>query len=148
MDRIIGESALLSDLHVVTFSSSFIFEIGEIVLVPRTKGGFTYGKVRKIASREQPCYMDRSLSHVYPEYRVLLEEPETHKGLPSCYVGKLPQDDEPSDEIDDEPSERQVGGRPTTEDVRRMYFGLPKVKQNTKQKPTSTNHSSSSSSSN
>jgi hypothetical protein len=126
--RVLGSSALASDLHAVTFNGAHVFQEGETVLVPRTRGGFTYGQVDRIYPKRIQCHLDKAVSHSILEYQVVVEEyPEVIvKGLPAAYIGKLRLSESPYDE-DDDSENRIVGGSPLVTDLRNMVFGSSKV---------------------
>lgn len=43
--RPVGQKPTMKDLELVVFSPQHNFGIGDTVLVPRSKGGFTYGQI-------------------------------------------------------------------------------------------------------
>jgi len=55
LERIPGGKPTLSDLYGAIFAPQSMFQIGEVVLVPRSRGGFTYGKVTLCKQRQAPC---------------------------------------------------------------------------------------------
>lgn len=128
MARTLGSPALTSDLMNATFVGTHVFDEGEIVLVPRTRGGFTYGKVERLHSKKISCHLDKSVQHQILEYQVIVEEdPEVVvKGLPAAYVGKIRLNDEPY-EITDATKERVIGGQPLVKDLKTMIFGSSRV---------------------
>ena len=68
--RIPGERATLYDLMTVQFSVSAAFEPGEVVLVPRTRGGYSYGRVLQHFTAPH-CYADSSVSHTSYHWRMV-----------------------------------------------------------------------------
>lgn len=70
--RLLGEKPSYRDLMIARFSLGHKFGPDEIVLVPRTRGGFTYGKITKACVRNH-CYIDPSVKGVrFREWRVRL----------------------------------------------------------------------------
>lgn len=89
--RPIGESAQFKDLQNVVFSPSFSFSIDEIVLIPRSSGGFTYGKVLKETNLN--CRTANTLeTHPLQGWRVLVGGDVNNpirKDLVTSFIGKL-----------------------------------------------------------
>jgi hypothetical protein len=54
--RHIGDKPLGKDLNNAVFSPSSKFNPHQMVLVPRSKGGFTYGRIVKV-SASHPCLL-------------------------------------------------------------------------------------------
>jgi len=72
--------------------------------------------------------MDKEVQHVYPEYKVFVDEnSDTTKGLPACYIGRIDNDIAPSNDYPDQPSARELGGKPLASDLNTFWFGAPKV---------------------
>lgn len=96
MPRSIGGKVLQSDLATACFSPESTFEAGQIVAVPRSFGGFTYGRV--LGPHETRCITGRAektYAHEIDGWRVAMEErsPENphliYKDLPAAVVGRL-----------------------------------------------------------
>eukprot|EP01088_Endostelium_zonatum_P008165 TRINITY_DN2079_c0_g1_i2.p1 TRINITY_DN2079_c0_g1~~TRINITY_DN2079_c0_g1_i2.p1 ORF type:complete len:925 (-),score=308.71 TRINITY_DN2079_c0_g1_i2:55-2829(-) len=91
-ERELGAKALKNDLKTVTFKQSNQFLFGEFVLVPRTRGGLTYGKVVG-HSAKQYCPLDARFKDVrhkvwrisYPDHN----KENLFKDLPTLCIGKL-----------------------------------------------------------
>jgi hypothetical protein len=94
--RPIGKKPTVKDLELVVFSPNHTFGVGDMVLVPRTKGGFTYGQIT--APHEATCpFMDvkHKVSPI-PRSNVFLKSPASlldsppppstfsHKLFPLC----------------------------------------------------------------
>eukprot|EP01132_Coremiostelium_polycephalum_P001152 gene1152-1461_t len=90
--RILGELPIQYDLDTVSFSGANAFQKNDIVLVPRSRGGFTYGKVQDIIM-SSVCHHDSSVSHPGAHYRAVYpsgaKKENLFKDLPSSYLGKL-----------------------------------------------------------
>eukprot|EP00005_Dracoamoeba_jomungandri_P010311 CAMPEP_0174274876 /NCGR_PEP_ID=MMETSP0439-20130205/59511_1 /TAXON_ID=0 /ORGANISM="Stereomyxa ramosa, Strain Chinc5" /LENGTH=520 /DNA_ID=CAMNT_0015366919 /DNA_START=660 /DNA_END=2222 /DNA_ORIENTATION=+ len=86
-ERGVGNKVWLRDMHNVMFSPQSTFCPEEIVIVPRSAGGFTYGKI--LSSWECPCPLGK---HKHPGWRVIISErvnPRIVKDLLSVNIGKL-----------------------------------------------------------
>lgn len=83
-------SPSLIDLHSAVFLPNNSFSVGEIVLVPRTRGGFSYGQIKKQTFRSH-CFFDPQIPHKSLVWRVVYPSNGKHlfKDLPPSYVGKL-----------------------------------------------------------
>lgn len=66
---IIGQNASARDLNLVFFSPQTVISTGQIVLVPRSGGGFTYGSV--LEQRPTTCKIDPVCTHDVA-YRLLI----------------------------------------------------------------------------
>eukprot|EP00026_Physarum_polycephalum_P002863 Phypoly_transcript_02872.p1 GENE.Phypoly_transcript_02872~~Phypoly_transcript_02872.p1 ORF type:complete len:594 (+),score=115.49 Phypoly_transcript_02872:625-2406(+) len=123
--RIPGERATLYDLITVQFSVSSTFEPGEVVLVPRTRGGYSYGRVLQHFTVPH-CYADSSVSHTSYHWRMVYPGPgggNMFKDLPPAYIGKLvtyfnkdiviPKEDD---------GERNIGDKPLGKDLNNAVF--------------------------
>lgn len=91
--RVVGEPPHPRDLQRVVFSPTVNFEENEIVLLPRSAGGFTYGRLHK--ESQQNC-RDSSVpsgSHPIPAWRVIVSESSSgnvnRKDVPSASLGKV-----------------------------------------------------------
>ena len=74
----------------MVFSISNTFDIDEIVVVPRTRGGFSYAKVTKQIMKDT-CFFDTTKEHKCLTWRVVYNSNSTplYKDLPAPYIGKL-----------------------------------------------------------
>jgi hypothetical protein len=85
-ERVIGQRPSMRDLRNVVLAAETVFSEGEVVLVPRSGGGFTYGRLLKPSEVKcklhpesgQPVAAENgtpsssSSSHLIPAWRVLL----------------------------------------------------------------------------
>lgn len=123
-ERVLGGLPTVGDLLNVVFASNTTFLEGEFVLVPRSRGGFTYGVVEGAEQRTQSCPLDSAVRHVLPEYSVMLDESqELLKGLPAAFLGKLPEVETGEEEDDEDDEEQVIGGKALQRDLRTMIFG-------------------------
>lgn len=87
--RKIGERASLKDLNHVMFNIKQSFVEGELVLVGRSTGGFTYGEVA--GPRKFVCSQNEDGSHRVSGFRVCIDSEKTmRKDLIPGSIGKLP----------------------------------------------------------
>ncbi|KAH3761254.1 ribonuclease zc3h12d [Pelomyxa schiedti] len=92
LQRVPGEKPHPSDLDAVIFSPLATFEVGETVIIPRSKGGFTYGVVVKFSEMDK-CYLDTTCAHPWIRWRVSYpneDHTNFYKEMPAAYIGKLP----------------------------------------------------------
>ncbi len=119
-------------MNAVVFSTSNTFDDGEIVLAPRTRGGFSYAKVTKQLVRNQ-CYFDSQAEHETKTWRVvyLNNGKSLFKDLPAPYIGKLPSGPHISEkdvrqtmeeEAEDLESTRNIGEKPDMKDLQCVVF--------------------------
>jgi hypothetical protein len=92
--RVIGENPKEIDLVTVTFSSKHTFTRGEIVIIPRTRGGFAYARIEH-DSEKQTCFFNQTKRHPCHRYKVVYnpaagdENKTLCKELPALCIGKL-----------------------------------------------------------
>ncbi|GAM19487.1 hypothetical protein SAMD00019534_026620 [Acytostelium subglobosum LB1] len=90
--RTLGELPTAFDMDTVTFTASNQFALHEIVLVPRSRGGLTYGKIHEVIASNQ-CHHDTSVHHPGVNYRAIYpsgaKKENLFKDLPASYLGKL-----------------------------------------------------------
>ncbi|KAL6049115.1 Translation inhibition and nonsense-mediated decay, variant 2 [Balamuthia mandrillaris] len=93
--RALGQCPTAEDVGSSTFRHSNKFNAGEVVLVPRSRGGFTYGKVVG-HSVVKHCYLDANAKDVHHhQYRVaypncnIRGKANLYKDLPNICLGKL-----------------------------------------------------------
>jgi hypothetical protein len=55
LERVPGGKPTLSDSYGAVFAHHNVFQVGEMVLVPRSRGGFTYGKIASCRQRSLSC---------------------------------------------------------------------------------------------
>ncbi|KAH3744758.1 Zc3h12a-like Ribonuclease NYN domain [Pelomyxa schiedti] len=95
-ERSPGCSVNIGDLHKVVFLPRSGIEPGCLVIVPRSRGGFTYGRV--VSEHQTLCREEPSCPHTVMGARVLLSPPNTNnpvrKDLPLCSIGVIPLDHE------------------------------------------------------
>ncbi|PRP81252.1 hypothetical protein PROFUN_02086 [Planoprotostelium fungivorum] len=121
---ILSKTPTLRDLNSLTFSPHAKFEENEIVLAPRTRGGFSYARVVK-SSVEKSCYFDPHVEHNTLLWRVvyLNNGNQLFKDLPAVYVGKMsPQGEEEEEQNSADDGERVVGERPSRRDLDRVIL--------------------------
>lgn len=85
-----GQKPQVKDLHNAVFSPSSKFAPNQIVLVPRSKGGFTYGRI--VGECALPCRLDEAHKHDVAGYRVLVSpdnEAKVRKDVLAGNLGKL-----------------------------------------------------------
>lgn len=129
--RVPGERATLYDLITVQFIIGGTFEPGEVVLVPRTRGGFSYGRVVQHFVVNH-CYADSSVPHSTYHWRIVYPSPggggNMFKDLPPAYIGKLVTSFNKDLVMPkDEDGERIVGDKPLGKDLNNAAF-LPTSK--------------------
>eukprot|EP00727_Mastigamoeba_balamuthi_P005036 m51a1_g14530 hypothetical protein (779) ;mRNA; r:930818-933662 len=93
--RVPGQRPSLWDLERVVFVPTSAFEVGEVVAVPQSRGGFVYATVERRAHAHDRCYLDGATQHASPRCRVVYPSQSTpssmlFKDLPPHYIGKLP----------------------------------------------------------
>eukprot|EP01103_Thecamoeba_quadrilineata_P003891 TRINITY_DN13628_c0_g1_i1.p1 TRINITY_DN13628_c0_g1~~TRINITY_DN13628_c0_g1_i1.p1 ORF type:complete len:476 (+),score=57.93 TRINITY_DN13628_c0_g1_i1:3-1430(+) len=118
--RSTGKNPTLSDLHSAVFSFKNAFQPGELVLVPRTRGGFTYGRITGSRVRSNKCYLDPDVSHSVRDWRVQypnFQQEMMYKDLLSSSIGKLQPFDYELDEKLICSEERVVSCHPTEKDL-------------------------------
>eukprot|EP01116_Phalansterium_solitarium_P006160 TRINITY_DN18466_c0_g1_i1.p1 TRINITY_DN18466_c0_g1~~TRINITY_DN18466_c0_g1_i1.p1 ORF type:complete len:911 (-),score=220.40 TRINITY_DN18466_c0_g1_i1:371-3103(-) len=123
----------MRDLSTAAFAPHNKFAVGETVLVPSTRGGFTYARITGLLVEEH-CFFDPSIEHKTQTWRVcyLANRNTLYKDLPTPYVGKLrrgpltPADREAelrdlaSAEADE--GERTVGRKPSLKDLQMVVI--------------------------
>jgi len=92
--RVIGGKPLPRDLRGMVFGMKHdSLEMGEIVLVPRSRGGFTYGRI--FGKQSVVCSISDRPKHLVPGFRILLSEDAEpgaclRKDLAIEMLGRLP----------------------------------------------------------
>jgi hypothetical protein len=110
----------------VIFGTSSNFEINEIVLAPRTRGGFSYAKITKQIIKTH-CYFDPLVEHKTTLYRVVYHNQgkALFKDLPSPHIGKLGDSNRDTESYQPSPDQdfsRIVGDKPTFKDLQVVVF--------------------------
>lgn len=125
--RILGDAPITEDLTRVTLNQNNKFTTGEVVLVPRSKGGFVYGKIVKKAKFET-CLINTSITHPSPQFRI--EYPDKHsqqdlfKSLPPSMIGKIPTSEQNNSHTKVSGYRRELGGPATLRDLGSVVFSL------------------------
>eukprot|EP01133_Synstelium_polycarpum_P012627 gene12627-14824_t len=128
--RILGEAPIHFDLDSVSFTSSNGFQQNEIVLVPRSRGGFTYGKIYEVMNSSL-CHHDPSVHHPGIQYRAIYpsgaKKDNLFKDLPGSYLGKLvPFDKLPPDfksfALEPVTTQRSIGQKASLKDLQNLVF--------------------------
>eukprot|EP01117_Protostelium_nocturnum_P004054 TRINITY_DN1532_c0_g1_i4.p1 TRINITY_DN1532_c0_g1~~TRINITY_DN1532_c0_g1_i4.p1 ORF type:complete len:759 (+),score=334.09 TRINITY_DN1532_c0_g1_i4:106-2382(+) len=136
--EILNRTPSEKDLSEMILSHNSTFEENEIVMAPRTRGGFSYAKVIKSVT-EKNCYFDHSSPHQCNLFKVVYMNNGNplSKALPAIYLGKLPQG--PSEDSKEENSKnsneksfqnadfstetvRKIGERPSRKDLDRVIL--------------------------
>ena len=87
--RKLGERATNKDLNNVTLDPRHSFVAGEVVLVARSTGGFSYGEV--VSSIKMSCGQSNETTHKILAFRVCIDaDKKMRKDLPPGSIGKLP----------------------------------------------------------
>jgi len=132
---ILARTPSLKDLNSMTFSPHGQFEENDIVLAPRTRGGFSYARVIK-QNVERNCFFDPHNEHSSVLWRVvyLNNGNSLFKDIPAVYIGRLPsqpkENNNNNNELTAEEREqnrnddvdRIVGDRPYRKDLDRVVF--------------------------
>ncbi|EGG22514.1 hypothetical protein DFA_04642 [Cavenderia fasciculata] len=131
LGRVMGEAPIHYDLDSVAFSASNTFVKGEIVLVPRSRGGFNYGKVYDVIQSNQ-CHHDQSVQHPGVQYRAVYpsgsKKDNMFKDLNSSYLGKLipidkvSLDSAKSFTLQLQPDGRNIGQKAALKDLQNIVF--------------------------
>lgn len=93
LPRKVGERILKCDLLNACFSPVSSFEVGQMVAVPRSFGGFTYGRV--LEPHRTKCIINKTTTHDIDGWRVVMNERSAtnphmnYKDLPVAVIGRL-----------------------------------------------------------
>merc|ERR1712137_759020 len=122
--RKLGESPSQSDLSSAIFKFGSKFTPGEIVLVPRSRGGFVYGKATKPTKKEN-CYFGTT-KHPHVQWQVEYPDANGHalfKCQPSNLLGQLPAEAKsPVTATNTTNQNRSIGAPASARDLSNVVF--------------------------
>eukprot|EP01095_Lingulamoeba_sp_RSL-Kostka_P014337 TRINITY_DN6215_c0_g1_i1.p1 TRINITY_DN6215_c0_g1~~TRINITY_DN6215_c0_g1_i1.p1 ORF type:complete len:616 (+),score=223.73 TRINITY_DN6215_c0_g1_i1:194-1849(+) len=122
-----GSAPNYYDLLTCTFSSHNNFLENETVLVPRSRGGFVYGKIYQ-SKEKHKCLYDSHIYHDWIEWRVVYPNSiggQLYKCLPSCAIGKITANKPDINDLKDDhkvPEKRYIGELAFENDIVKSVF--------------------------
>jgi len=121
--RPLGNTPSEEDLALVVFSHANRFQADEKVLVPRSRGGFVYGKIIH-GKKRNTCYVDAKVSHTLIDWRVEYPNADGRtmfKQQPCALVGKFPSSGSSPSPLSTSQS-RQLGTMASIRDLSNVLF--------------------------
>jgi len=130
------------DISNAVFSPSNQFETDEIVIIPRTRGGFNFASIQEKLLKEN-CFYNPKLTHFSELYRVTYHNSDKQvlkKEIPVSYIGKIKSSNfriasktelnldfrssskKKDEEEDDDDENRELGNKCSTHDLNILTF--------------------------